>query len=327
MNRLRRHGRMLQALAGVGIGCMFLWLAFRDYEIEDLRDLALTARGRWIAAALAVYLATMAVRSLRWHLLLRRLDSRIRLPGVAETLVLGYAVNNVLPARLGELFRADYAKRRLGISRSEVLGSIVIERALDGATVVGFLWLGLLLSGAGAGAQIAQRALLWQVAGVGAGLFGLLFLVMLLIGRGHRMHFSDRLPAFLGRRLSAFRRSIAGVGLATASASAGMSPLVWLGEAAALWCVLRSLEVSLGAPAAMVITGAVSLSTLIPTAPGYLGTFQYAFFLALSAVGGDGATGVVAATLTQVFLFGSVVLAGAVIYLWRQLRPPAMAGP
>jgi hypothetical protein len=64
---------------------------------------------------------------------------------VAEALLVGYGFNNLIPARLGELVRADYAKRQFGVSRSAALGSIVIERLLDGFIVVLCLSEGLLV--------------------------------------------------------------------------------------------------------------------------------------------------------------------------------------
>ena len=49
---------------------------------------------------------------------------------------MGYLANNVLPARLGELVRAHYLGRRTGVSRSAILGTIVVERVVDTLVVV-----------------------------------------------------------------------------------------------------------------------------------------------------------------------------------------------
>jgi uncharacterized protein (TIRG00374 family) len=313
------HNRFLQAAVGTGIGVLFLALAFRHHSWEELKNLTLSVRPAWVAASAATYFATMAVRALRWRLLLRPSAPHAGFRTVGEILVLGYAVNNLLPARLGELFRADYAKRRLAISRSAVLGSIFVERAMDGLTVVGLLAFGLLVLRSGSAASSDHISLLWRIAAVGGILFGAAAGTALLIGR-RRVSDETTASSGLRRRLEDFRHSMATVRHATALPAALLSLLIWLGEAGALFCILLALGISLGPAALLVITGAVSLSTLIPSAPGYLGTFQYAFYLALSAVGADGAAGVVAATLAQVFLFGGLTVLAAAIHFRYALR-------
>ena len=87
--------------------------------------------------------------------------------------------------------------------------------------------------------------------------------------------------------------------------------------------VLHGLGVDVTPTLALVVVGAASLSTFLPSAPAYIGTYQYAFVLALQQLGLDGALGVAAATLVQLVLFGPVALGalavmavGARLY-WR----------
>jgi hypothetical protein len=99
--------------------------------------------------------------------------------------------------------------------------------------------------------------------------------------------------------------------------------LIYALEAAALSAVLHALGVEVTPVLALVVVGAASLSTFLPSAPAYIGTYQYAFILALQQFALDGALGVAAATLVQLVLFGPVVLGalalmavGARLY-WR----------
>jgi uncharacterized membrane protein YbhN (UPF0104 family) len=95
---------------------------------------------------------------------------------------------------------------------------------------------------------------------------------------------------------------------------------VWLLEGAAMWSVVRSLGVNLGLCQSAVLLGAASLSTLVPTAPGYLGSYQFAFALTLSAFGFSMAAGIVSASIVQVFLLGSVTVVGVAIYTLRSFH-------
>jgi uncharacterized membrane protein YbhN (UPF0104 family) len=57
-----------------------------------------------------IYFGSIGLRCLRWGLLLRA-TARVKWRHVVEALLAGYAANFALPARIGELFRADYAHR------------------------------------------------------------------------------------------------------------------------------------------------------------------------------------------------------------------------
>jgi glycosyltransferase 2 family protein len=317
-----------RGLLGLAVGLLLLWLALRDADPEALASLARRVRPEWIALALALYAVDLLARMVRWHLLLRQLAPGVAPRAVGETLLVGYAVNNLLPARLGELFRADYARRVLGVPRMAALGSIVVERGLDALIVVACLAAGLLAlaaaraGGAGggdAGEELAA-SLGWIAAVGGLGLAGL---VALLAGGSllaRRAHGWTRLPEAVLRRL----RDL-GSGLATLRGPGGpaavlLSPALWAIEAAALWCVVRAVGVALGLVETLVLVGAVSLSTLVPTAPGYVGSYQFVFALVLAGFGHAHAAGIVAATLVQVFLFGAVTVAGLTAYLARNVH-------
>ena len=66
--------------------------------------------------------------------------------------------------------------------------------------------------------------------------------------------------------------------------------------------------------------GAASLSTLVPTAPGYLGTYQLIFVIAMTAFGFSTSVGIVTSTAIQIVLFGSVTIAGMIVLGFRSIR-------
>ena len=90
--------------------------------------------------AVAIYLLSIGVRCLRWGLLLRATNN-VSWRRAAEALVTGFAAHYVLPGRIGELIRADYARRVFNMSRFTSLGTIVVERVCDGIILVFALWL------------------------------------------------------------------------------------------------------------------------------------------------------------------------------------------
>src|SRR5690606_30326056 len=142
----RTGRRALQVAFGLGIAGLSLWLVLSTTVPADAAAAISRADWRWLAAAVLLYALDLAIRLLRWRCLLQHL---VRLPygAFARVLVVGYGVNVLLPARLGELFRVEYFKRTHGVARAWGISSILIERMIDGASVVICLIVGLLLAG------------------------------------------------------------------------------------------------------------------------------------------------------------------------------------
>src|SRR4029078_8341536 len=82
---------------------------------------------RWVAFAAVLAMTDLSFRGLRWQRLLRPI-ARVRSPSMLGSLLVGYAANNVLPARLGELVRSHYLGDREGVRRAAALGAVVVER-------------------------------------------------------------------------------------------------------------------------------------------------------------------------------------------------------
>src|SRR5215472_12848091 len=134
--------RSIQLLAGLACTFLFLGLALSRVPLSAVRAALANADAIWIAAAILVYAINLALRAWRWQMILRPVAA-IPYPGISRALLVGYGMNTIMPARLGELFRAEFLKRDFGLSRITALTSIVIERLFDGLTVIACLGLGL----------------------------------------------------------------------------------------------------------------------------------------------------------------------------------------
>lgn len=97
---------------------------------------------------------------------------------------------------------------------------------------------------------------------------------------------------------------------------------LWLALRQTFWSVLKAVNVSLGWQEMLSVVGVASLSSLIPSAPGFVGTYQYAFAFTVSLFGYEPVTGIAAATATQIFLLGSVTLVGLGIFSYLNLVKP-----
>ena len=307
--------RLLLALGGIALGLGMLWGAFQITDLADVRQAMTGLRWPLVLAAGATYWAGMALRVLRWHGLLKALRPVSR-PLVGELLLCGYAMNNLLPARLGELFRADLAKRRLGLSRTTVLCSIVVERVLDLTAILLCLALGLLtfIPPAGASATLDFGRMLVQAALlVGVILAGVVWLM-----RGALS--SARLPSMAQRLLADLRTGLKALGPRNALPLTVLTAAIWTAEASALALMFAALGEPLSAPAALIAISTASLSTLVPTAPAYIGSFQLVFATVMPTLGVPAPVGIAASGLVQLCLLGSATLVGLLLMLRRAVH-------
>lgn len=310
------------AVLGLTTGGVFLWLALRNIDFDELRTMVVALDGSVMMFAAALYWLALMLRVLRWRVLLRELGAAPLLT-VTETLVVGYAVNNVVPARLGEVVRAAYAKRRLRIGRARVFGSIVIERALDLAAILVCLGGGLLMLRV---IDDASRMPTFELIALNAGaVIGVVLLGIVAVRSGDLGNLANlRLPDTLVTVFDDFRRGLATLNRRSSALSVVLTSGIWFFETCAVAQTFAAFGVGLDASQALLIMGAASLSTLVPTAPGYLGTYQLVFVLAMTAFGFSATAGIAASTAIQVVLFGSVTLAGAAILGARSIKHLAL---
>lgn len=389
----------LSFLAGSAVGLVCLAYAFRLAPYEEVAAGLARMEGGLLVLGACLYALDIAVRVLRWHWIIA-VSGAVSGPGagageapvprpsqglsrarVAEALVAGYAMNNLLPARLGELVRADLLKRRAGgsgegdIGRSRALATILVERLADGLSVVALLGAGLVLHAGLAGS--GESATLAWIAGVAG--TGLVAVLGVAIALGRSAVFRDHPPPhaptqppsvsltgagwgrgevgghtraragarggewsahallgkipgtgagaarWLGERTRRFAVALGAFRLHHLGPLAGFSVVIWVLEAAAIWAVCQGSGMDLGPVELMIAVGAISLSTLVPTAPGYIGSYQLVFALVAGAFGLPAAAGVLSATAVQLALLAPLTVVGIGIYGavgMRGLRAP-----
>jgi glycosyltransferase 2 family protein len=308
------------------VGVALLALAAMRVSFEDIRGVIALIEWRWVLLAMLSYAAALFWRSVRWWTILNATVG-MRLRHVAMALLVGYAVNVVLPARLGELFRADFCRREYGVSRSVALGAILVERLTDGLLVVGALFVGLLtLHTPGSTKETLDLLLI-----AAALLFGSCMFALYILGSDWTPRLFAKVPRFSGR-LNAFHSSIRLVRSARMFLILLESFIVWCFEGGALSSTLAACGVSLDVFGVCLLIGVVSLATLLPSPPGFMGTMQFAFVLPGTLYGYSASQGIVAATANQLFLLLPMAATGAALLSWRYLahtlarrRAPAQA--
>jgi uncharacterized protein (TIRG00374 family) len=315
--------KLLRAFIGVAIGGILLWLAMRDQSAEDVLAVWAGSDGSWLLLGAAIYGTSLIVRVARWSCLLA-VVVQARALAVGEVLLVGNAINNILPARLGELFRADYGKRRLGSTRSAVLATIVVERLADLAAIVAALLCAMIVLEP----MVHYDGKPWQIiklaAMIGVCLLVAALIVVIALPRMRRP--PQWLPGFARTSLEDLVRSLQGWRDVRKSRFVTLTLGVWSLEAVALACILRASGIFFGLFELLLILGLANLSTLVPTAPAYLGSYQFAYAVAFAALGWSSAHGIAVATTVQAFLLVPVTLVGILTLVLRSTPGRAWRG-
>ncbi len=239
------------------------------------------------------------------------------------SLFVGYMVNNILPARSGEIYRAHFLGRRVGMSRSGVAASIVVERTFDGLMLVCVILLVFVLFPQEH--YLGGTALVTGLVFLGLGA-GILFYSLTadkaqrVIDRGLGL-LPRSLSERLAGRLSFFLQGIRGISTVRGFLEAGTyTVLVWILDACAIALVVVSFGVVLPLIGFVLVFALVALSTTLPSGPGYVGPFQYAFVLSLGAFAVSRETALAISVAAQLALLGSVTLVGLALLCREQLR-------
>jgi uncharacterized membrane protein YbhN (UPF0104 family) len=297
---------------GLALGAIFLWLAVSQVDMEGAAAALEQARAGPMLAAVAIYWFAIGLRTVRWRALLN-CSASLTFGQVAQCLIIGYAINNILPARLGELFRVDFVRRQYGVARSAVLGSIIVERLADGLIAISVLVMGLTLLDLTSDHSALVTAAYLTAAGIVGISIGLYFLLFMRHWLPVRLH-------WLYARLEILTIAITAIRRLQLAQVAVLSLMVWTLEAVAVWLIIWAFGPHLTFGELCLVFGSAALSTLIPSAPGYLGSLQAAFVLAFSALGIATLPGLLSATATQLLLFGSITLVGLTMLFAKHLQ-------
>jgi uncharacterized membrane protein YbhN (UPF0104 family) len=286
--------KIVRVMTGIFLACFFLYLFFKGVDAQQMEALLRQSRYSDLGVAVALVAAGQAIRILRWSWLLRPVNPAASPGRCVIPYGAALAVNNLLPLRAGDVYRVVGFSRRLGSPSGQVLGTVLVERVLDMLILASLAALGipLALSGGAAGHGFTEQSWL-PIAAIGlAGVLALL-LAPRLAGV-YRRAYPD--ASSLSWRWHKAIYPIAAP-LANALESFG-SPVVWMPAmvlSLLAWLFSGATFMIVGGPSlyAAPVWGAWfsmavgNLGTLLPGAPGAIGTFHYFAALGLLSCGLD----------------------------------------
>lgn len=323
--KLGKRIRNWKTLVGFGISAAIIlfFVLSTHLDLAAIWTHIQSADPLLLGMAVAVYFGAFIVRGLRWRLLLRRADlgeevKLMPLRGLVEIVYLTWFVNSIVPAKLGDAYRAYLLNKNTGANIERTLGTVVGERIAD-VLALGVLLLasGSLIIGQLAGANSnLQTVLIISIILIAAIAVGVVLLKLLSARLTMRLPERWRSVAarFTDAVLRTFRRDLQ-------LPLYALMCLIWACEVLRIWLVMQALHVT-GLTMGVIIFTALagSLLSTIPFTPGGLGAVEGASVAILSAFGiAAGVAGAVA-ILDRAINYWSNIPVGAVVYLFSKRK-------
>ena len=310
-----------QLLLGITISAVFLWVALRGLHLESVWTALQHGNYWWLIPSVAVYFLAVWARTWRWHYMLRPLKF-ISLRRLFPVVVIGYMGNNVYPFRAGEVLRSYVLRQREDVAMSSSLATVIVERIFDGLVMLMFVFAALPL------APLPSNDLRNVVTVASVAFFGALLLFFALAAMPRRaLRMTEIVTnAFVPERLrqpimEMASRFLEGLESLRSFRNVIMifatSVVIWLLETVKYRFIMQAFDFEVTFFALMLMNGVVNLATTLPSAPGYIGTFDAPGIAVLILYGVAEATAIAYTFVLHAALWLPITLLG-IYYMIRE---------
>jgi uncharacterized protein (TIRG00374 family) len=315
---LGRRLRQPRTIISLALPLVLLYLFARSlpgFHLDEVPGTILRANWLYLLAAFVIFYLGFPLRGLRWTILIRQTGFPLQVRDATEIIFLSWLVNCLVPAKLGDIYRAYLLKINSTVSLSRTFGTVFIERILDLFAIV--------VLGLAAGFVSFRSGLPAEIQLVFAA--GVVVVVLLAGGLLTMRNFGRRiiarlpLPARIVEFYDRFEEGVfASVGMRALPGLVVITGLVWATEATRLYLVVQALgmtDVHLGISGAFFIALSASLLTAIPITPAGLGFVEGAVVGLLTLVYKVPNTEAIAITVVdRTISVLTIIVLGAIAY-------------
>jgi uncharacterized protein (TIRG00374 family) len=307
--------RLVFLLVGLAISVVSLFYALAGFHFNDIWDAMGRMQPGFFLLMIIPYVLTFMTKVWRWKVLLHSDDKRVTTSLLFSALMISYIP---FPFRAGEVARGVVVSAKTGIPAARVFSTILVEKVLDVLTL-------LLLMGLALPFVTLPAAL--QGSATGLGLFflaGALCLLVLVLqpdlARKLVAVVARRLPARLGPRIEVIsEHALEGLtpmsDRRVATRAAVLSLATWSVNAVTIYFLMSAFNVQTSPLAAVMVMIVTNLGMAIPSAPGYIGTFELAVVLVLGVLNIPAATATTFAIVYHFIALVPVATIGAIAAL------------
>jgi hypothetical protein len=327
-----------RGVLGILLSAGFLYFAFRGIEFDEVVTHMRTIDVPLMVLAAALATGTFPLRAIRWRPILDPVVPDIPYGKLWRATAIGMMINNVVPARVGEIARAFALTRSTpALPLPAALASLVVDRLLDAVLLFGLMFAAMLSPTFPQGAVISGRPVSsYAVIGIGITVVALVGLYAFILFPARVLAIWDAVSRRMSRRLAAKGRD------ALVSLSKGLSVLRsprrfgvvlawtlahWLLNALAFWVGFRAAGLDLPLRTALLLQGIIAVGVAVPQAPGFFGVFEHFARIGLVGIYGVAADAAVSwAIAYHLMSYVPITLIGAWYFLRAGLSMGEISG-
>ncbi len=278
-------------MAGVAVSAVFLYLAFGSIDLGQMKHSFQTANYWLFIPSALCWIVAHWLRSIRWRLFFKPIRS-ISIRRLFSATMIGYMGNTVLPAHLGEFFRANVVGNREGIPTSSVLATLLLERIIDVLSLLVIMVAAVLIYPFPDWVTKSGYIMFALILG--------LFIFLILLKQQNRWTMGlvqwglGLLPKPIAGKLKeilyAFINGINGLqNKVDYLRMFALSIAIWFSYWAGLHILFYSFDFvsiyGVSTISSVVLLVITTISVIVPSSPGYVGTYHYLCQLSLELFG------------------------------------------
>ncbi len=287
MNRLSKK-KTIRILAGFIISGVLLFVVFRHIDIQKVFSEIKTIQSWYLLPAILVYFFGVWVRTMRWRILMRPL-THTTTAKLYPIYMISYMANNILPLRIGDIYRAYIAGHKEKVSKSATLVTIGVERIFDGLTMLLLLFVSVMYFP-------VQDEFVGNAVNIGSIAFlgAIIFCYVLVFRKSWAEWLFNKILVWTKsagneKIKEIFQNLLTGLNSLRSATDTLLVILLslstWLIEAYSYYLVLNAFGFYGTFIVAIATMALVNLMIVVPSAPGYFGPFEMACFIILGRSG------------------------------------------
>lgn len=317
MQKFKQHK---EKIIGLIVSLVFIGLIFWNIDFDRLVDTFKTFDYKVIFAFIPLYVTSLYLRGYRWKCLLND-EKGLSTNKAFCVFTAGNTLNSYFPARAGDFWRAYHIGKHLHTSKVKVLGSIILERIIDGISILLILTYAVL--------SFCKQQWILDITYISAFLFigALIFFYTLLKSNKTEIIFAkirniklfskltpviDKIDNIISHFMQGFQSLNNPKNFWLAF---GASCLAWIIECLVTYILILGFGYHFGISIAMFVISFLALSTIIPSSSIFVGPYQYAYILALGIYNIDKSNGLGIAFIHQILIMLTITIITIIYFL------------
>jgi len=313
------YKKLFMSLFGFVLTSFFLWEVFKNVDYHYLKSSILNINLLLFFISIIFIFFAYLIRIYRWQLMINNKKHKFSLMYCSGPFMACYALNNILPFRMGDFARAFYFNNNFNLTSGEVTGFMIIEKLIDFTVIISLLLISILFF------KVSNNETLIYLL-----IFTFLFVIPLSF-----VVFSDRALISINKittyffsffsikisnLISIFLNQINVILISFRKAKIFyhfflLTFLSWICEGLVYLVIAYAIPMKCNALNSLLVFPIGTLSTMIPSAPGYIGTFHYSISKSLQHLDCNIIEATILAVVVHFIIWFSAILWGGMYFI------------